>query len=928
MSNTRILKDLHGEKKFLKLMTLVKEHTYKSLVTNYDIVPDVKKIILDRNQVNEGYINYIVNTRLKEGYSPYDLLVVFPSKKYDFDDLNYVIGLHNKLAEKGIASCFEHSTIEEALKYNKEASELVNKINNTKVDGENLSPFEKFTLLYNFVADRFYIEDESDIYHSRNAISTYTGDKMVCVGFSELLSQLCKECGINCQTQLLNTDSSVNYNNHQNNIVYIDDPKYNIKGVFMCDACWDCKTQKKTQPSFNFFMIPLEDLKHTNGRKVFNLNEVNPRIEELKKGVINISSNSPIYRLLKPQIDQLYKDYTISLRETEYEAKQSLEIDNNFVDKNLEYILAQECEEFKALGFDIDQRCSYNGSEKLIYKYFNEFYKRNLYDDEEFLNNFKNELNKNIASENEVETYSLRELIFFHSDIIAKSRKAYIRESNKQSLAEESNARKLDYSKKVQKVISDAYESIQNPSNLDYDRMMECLEVVAKAKNQIFGTNQTPHDLLESTIESTLPKNSYERNDIRKFHSHFTLSEANGWFYKRVYEEYQSRVTTLRLPLPKEQREKLSEELSNNSFNKLNKKLNLENDFFIITITAEDLALNMDFIKGRVKKAINSGVSPSKIICKFDTTPILTLKEYKTLLKYQKALFDKYNVNSCYTNSSNKEVESFIQNIDNFVKDLNSRTINGQKLSQLEKYRIIYEKFSNMECDENSENDFISAFKTKKGNSQTLSTLFAFVCQQVGINCHPQKCLNNTEDTDKIDNYYANVVSLNDSKYGIKNQIFYSLPFDIKKFDIQKSFLSSQESHQNYDVKEVAEDYMYQKYHEITSKNIEQYFKTRNPQDMNVIENIVMFNIIENQSKLYRKIRKLKGNPDCDKDTLKELEGKLFENEEQYLREFMRQAKHIPNLESFEMTDEILSNLKDNLHNVKNNNNNKIKEIK
>lgn len=62
----------------------------------------------------------------------------------------------------------------------------------------DFSPFEQCLLAYDLVRDRYYVMENSDeeYYISRDLTSVLLGDKIVCVGFSNLLSAILNKLGI------------------------------------------------------------------------------------------------------------------------------------------------------------------------------------------------------------------------------------------------------------------------------------------------------------------------------------------------------------------------------------------------------------------------------------------------------------------------------------------------------------------------------------------------------------------------------------------------------------------------------------------------------------------------------------------------------------------------------------------------------------
>ena len=140
------------------------------------------------------------------------------------------------------------STAEQALDASRRINKLVEHINKVKEDGTSLSPLEKYICAYQFVANFVYKEENTESenhFKSRNLVSILTGDKIVCVGHAAMLKEICTRIGIQSEIQYWHfSDDNIG---HANNLVRIDDDKYNIHTIYYADACWDSKrvTDKK-----------------------------------------------------------------------------------------------------------------------------------------------------------------------------------------------------------------------------------------------------------------------------------------------------------------------------------------------------------------------------------------------------------------------------------------------------------------------------------------------------------------------------------------------------------------------------------------------------------------------------------------------------------------------------------------------------------
>lgn len=130
-------------------------------------------------------------------------------------------------------------SIEKTLNANSKIEDWTAEINNARIDGKELSPFEKYLFAYHTVSHFTYNEEErEDGYElSRTVVGALNSDKIVCVGFADLLSNLCQRVGIECFQQYVACDGK--NIDHCNCCVRIDDDKYNIHGIYYADPCWD-----------------------------------------------------------------------------------------------------------------------------------------------------------------------------------------------------------------------------------------------------------------------------------------------------------------------------------------------------------------------------------------------------------------------------------------------------------------------------------------------------------------------------------------------------------------------------------------------------------------------------------------------------------------------------------------------------------------
>ena len=128
------------------------------------------------------------------------------------------------------------------------------------IKNNNYSVTEALFYIYNKYKNRIYKEEKKN---ERSAISRSLNqimkrDNIVCVGYANYLNAI---------ASILNIPvfplAWMDYNNpnsgHRENIAVINDPKYDIKGVFTIDITWDSKKDKddtEYQNNIRHFLVP------------------------------------------------------------------------------------------------------------------------------------------------------------------------------------------------------------------------------------------------------------------------------------------------------------------------------------------------------------------------------------------------------------------------------------------------------------------------------------------------------------------------------------------------------------------------------------------------------------------------------------------------------------------------------------------------
>lgn len=175
-----------------------------------------------------------------------DLLTIVDEEKINelilkYDDMkeNVYIFLEGNTGAISLIDC--KKTIDEI----KEKAEAIKKL--------GLSPMENIMYLYDQVRNRVYKKEaENELgSKSRDLSQVMFGDEIVCVGYANIMYAVLNYLGIRSRMVFLSDPTNEN-SGHARNVVYVNDPKYNIDGVYYFDATWDSKNEANKN---SFLMI-------------------------------------------------------------------------------------------------------------------------------------------------------------------------------------------------------------------------------------------------------------------------------------------------------------------------------------------------------------------------------------------------------------------------------------------------------------------------------------------------------------------------------------------------------------------------------------------------------------------------------------------------------------------------------------------------
>lgn len=231
---------------------LIERKNALSLIKNYlngNIELDKSpKVISFVNYSHEDVISFL------EKYPNLPIKIVIPGIYTIDSDLTTIEKLYEKYSNVYIYA--DGNTVPVRISEFSKTIEILDDMAN-EIKSYNYSPFEALIHAYDLVRERVYnLEDENESSNvSRDLTSVLLGDKIVCVGFSKILMSILNKIGISNSIVDLD-DIDKHGSGHVRNVVYLNDPKYKIDGIYYLDATWDCQKKNENRDflySYQFF---------------------------------------------------------------------------------------------------------------------------------------------------------------------------------------------------------------------------------------------------------------------------------------------------------------------------------------------------------------------------------------------------------------------------------------------------------------------------------------------------------------------------------------------------------------------------------------------------------------------------------------------------------------------------------------------------
>ena len=218
-------------------------------------------------------------------------------------------------------NCNGEYPLEEYIGYEKRLDALIE-------PAKNLSPLERYLYAYNVVKKfKPYKEAENSKDESRNLYKILDNEYMVCVGYSTMLIDLLRRLGINAYElsvgvntgydDVLNDaleigDNYAKKDGHARLQVKLEDPKYNIKGIYNVDPTWDNNMEDDLYMHTLMTSEEYNSLNRENFRNIYDHDEIleSKTIEEFYNRV-NYFLDFDRKRLIQEEKDFVEKSYKL-----------------------------------------------------------------------------------------------------------------------------------------------------------------------------------------------------------------------------------------------------------------------------------------------------------------------------------------------------------------------------------------------------------------------------------------------------------------------------------------------------------------------------------------------------------------------------------------------------------------------------------------
>lgn len=244
-----------------------------------------------------------------------------------------------------------------------------------KIKQYNLSPLERLIMVYDIVKNNFYHKEINENYLiSRTLDNVLNSDYIVCVGYIALINAILKNLDINAKPIFCQAKDG----KHCRGIVYLNDEKYNINGVYILDPTWDSKRSSTSDKldRYNYFLLPIEIAEKTAKTELIHI--INMSINELALFECDFANTEYITeeKTLERINIYYYLKMIFSLTNSNYEDFAENIVFYDFLNseerKKLDYVYQSVINKCKTKDIDVDTFIKTLYNTKRIEYYLNE----------------------------------------------------------------------------------------------------------------------------------------------------------------------------------------------------------------------------------------------------------------------------------------------------------------------------------------------------------------------------------------------------------------------------------------------------------------------------------------------------------------------------------------------------------------------------
>ena len=219
------------------------EITSNKLLEEYGLSNDtlLRLKFNENNEVEELFYNGIEDiSKLREIVSRIEKKtkihkIVLKCENKTYENAYYLNSIAKKYPVEINYGDLHNCTVEEFLAM-RETLDFFNDL----VQANNLSPAEILMYAYDIMKTFRYKENKEDKDKSRYLHNIVMTDYIVCVGYAKFMEQILKENNIKAVEVGVTCDlGNGEHGGHARNLVYLDDDKYDIHGIYAIDATWD-----------------------------------------------------------------------------------------------------------------------------------------------------------------------------------------------------------------------------------------------------------------------------------------------------------------------------------------------------------------------------------------------------------------------------------------------------------------------------------------------------------------------------------------------------------------------------------------------------------------------------------------------------------------------------------------------------------------